>query len=411
MQNPLVLVPGRPWSTIVLQATVIGLSVWLLALQSSSLWATVLLSLSLALLAVRLIALIAIPTTGPSSLTTGNPDPRRRRWEVLMAAAAGAAALLASASSGATNGIGTFPAAVAAAILLSEIAVPIGAALAVCGAAILLHCLGAGFAGASISQLVNTLFGLGIGIAAGLSWRQRAAIARDRARAAERELALRDEARKRSLARDLHDVLAHSLGGLVVQLDAVALQIEAGRIEAAGERVAAARELAVEGLREARAAVHALREGNDEAPVPWPILRDRIGSIASAVGGDLEAVLPEGVGLRARMVSAASAMAIERAAQEGLANARKHGGGTTRLLLEPGTDTVRLRVENALAQGGHITEIPGGGFGLRGLRERVLSLGPPAAMEAGEHAFDDESGLRLRRFVLSVTVPFLGAAA
>ncbi|WP_052961269.1 MULTISPECIES: sensor histidine kinase [unclassified Leucobacter] len=411
MQIPLVLVPGRPWSTIVLQATVIGLSVWLLALQPSPLWATVLLSLSLALLAVRLIALIAIPTTGSSSLATGAPDPRLRRREVLMAAAAGAAALLASASSGATNGIGTFPAAVAAAIFLSEIAVPIGAALAVCGAAILLHCLSAGFAGASISQLVNTLFGLGIGIAAGLSWRQRAATARDRARAAERELALRDEARKRSLARDLHDVLAHSLGGLVVQLDAVALQIEAGRIEAAGARVAAARELAVEGLREARAAVHALREGNDEEPVPWPILRDRICSIANAVGGDLEVVLPEGADQRARALSASAAMAIERAAQEGLANARKHGGGATRLLLEPGSDDVRLRVENALAQGGHVNEIPGGGFGLRGLRERVLSLGPPAAMEAGERAVDDESGPRMRRFVLSVTVPFLGVDA
>ena len=394
-----------------LQVAVIGLTVWLAVLQRPPLWAAVLLALALALLAARLVVLVAIPTTGSTSLSTGAPDRRLRRREVLLAVAAGAAALFASASSGATNGIGTFPAAVAAAILLAEIAMPIGAALAVCGAAILLHCLGASFAGASISQLVNTLFGLGIGIAAGLGRRQRVATARDRARAAERELALRDEARKRSLARDLHDVLAHSLGGLVVQLDAVALQIEAGRIEAAGARVAAARELAVEGLREARAAVHALREGSDEEPVPWPILRDRIETIARAVGGDLEAVLPEGADQRGSTLSASAAMAIERAAQEGLANARKHGGGATRLLLEPGTGGVRLRVENALAQGGHVNEIPGGGFGLRGLRERVLSLGPAASMEAGEHAVDDESGLRLRRFVLSVTVPFIGVDA
>lgn len=411
MQIPLVLVPGRPWSTIVLQATVIGLSVWLAALQPSPPWAALLLGLALVLLLARLVALILIPATGSSSLATSAPVPGLRRREVLMAAAAGAAALLASASSGANNGIGTFPAAVALAIFLSEIAVPIGAALAVCGTAILLHCLGVGLAGASVSQLVNTLFGLGIGIAAGLSWRQRSATARDRARAAERELALRDEARKRSLARDLHDVLAHSLGGLVVQLDAVALQLEAGRIEAAGERVAAARELAVEGLREARAAVHALREGSDEAPVPWPILRDRVGMIANAVGGDLEADLPEGIEQGAREVSAAAAMAIERAAQEGLANARKHGGGATRLLLEPGTDTVLLRIENALARGGPATEIPGGGFGLRGLRERVLSLGPPATMDAGEQPADGDSGMRTGQFVLSVSVPFLGVAA
>lgn len=394
-----------------LQGAVIGLTVWLAVLQRPPLWAAVLLGLALALLAARLVVLIAIPTTGSTSLSTGTPDPRLSRREMPLAVAAGAAALFASASSGATNGIGTFPAAVAAAILLAEIAMPIGAALAVCGAAILLHCLGAGFAGASISQLVNTLFGLGIGIAAGLGRRQRVATARDRARAAERELALRDEARKRSLARDLHDVLAHSLGGLVVQLDAVALQIEAGRIEAAGARVAAARELAVEGLREARAAVHALREGSDEESVPWPILRDRIGTIARAVGGDLEAVLPEGADQQRSVLSASAAMAIERAAQEGLANARKHGGGATRLLLEPGTDGVRLRVENALAQGGHVNKIPGGGFGLRGLRERVLSLGPAASMEAGEHAVEDESGPRMRRFVLSVTVPFIGVDA
>lgn len=407
----MVLVPGRPWSTIVLQAVVIGLTVWLAVLQRSPLWATVLLGISLALLGVRLIVLIVVPSRMSSSLSEGEPDPRLRRRELLMAAAAGAAALFASASSGATNGIGTFPAAVASSMLLAEIAVPMGTALAVCGSAILLHCVSASFAGASISQLVNTLFGLGIGIAAGLSWRQRASTARDRARAAERELALRDEARKRSLARDLHDVLAHSLGGLVVQLDAVALQIEAGRIEAAAERVAVARSLAVEGLREARAAVHALREGGDEEPVPWPILCDRIARIAESVGTDLEVVLIEGAAGQGESLSAAAAMAIERAAQEGLANARKHGGGATRLLLEPSEESVRLRVENAIAQGGYANEIPGGGFGLRGLRERVLSLGPPAAMDAGERIVEDESGLRLHRFELSVTVPFIGAGA
>ena len=95
----------------------------------------------------------------------------------------------------------------------------------------------------------------------GFSRRQVRIDRRRRRREAEREQQrarlLADRSRA---ARDIHDVLAHSLGGLVLQLDAVEALLEAGRVDEATRRAGDARALAADGLAEARRAVHALRD-------------------------------------------------------------------------------------------------------------------------------------------------------
>ncbi|WP_327089775.1 histidine kinase [Nonomuraea sp. NBC_01738] len=79
-----------------------------------------------------------------------------------------------------------------------------------------------------------------------------------------RAAALDERAR---IARELHDVLAHSLGVLRVQLEvADALLTEKKDLEGAAERVRRSLKLATEGLVEARSAVAALRE--DIPPLP-----------------------------------------------------------------------------------------------------------------------------------------------
>jgi len=71
-----------------------------------------------------------------------------------------------------------------------------------------------------------------------------------------RAAALDERAR---IAREMHDVLAHSLGALTVQLDVAEALLEKGSAEQAVERVRRANRLARDGLAEARDAVAALR--------------------------------------------------------------------------------------------------------------------------------------------------------
>lgn len=79
------------------------------------------------------------------------------------------------------------------------------------------------------------------------------------------------------IARDLHDLLAHALGGLVVQLDAAEAVLDAGGDQQqVAERLRTSRQLAVEGLRDARAAVRELR--TEERPAT-----DSVADVVAAV--------------------------------------------------------------------------------------------------------------------------------
>ena len=102
--------------------------------------------------------------------------------------------------------------------------------------------------------LLSTLFGAVAVVLFGANRRQRVLRLRETARVTELE-------QRSRIARDLHDVLAHSLGGLVVQLDAAGAELETGQTAEAATRIVVSRQLAVEGLREARTAVEELRTG------------------------------------------------------------------------------------------------------------------------------------------------------
>ncbi len=79
-----------------------------------------------------------------------------------------------------------------------------------------------------------------------------------RTEAASRRAAALDE--RTRIAREIHDVLAHALGGLTVQLEAAELLLaERGDVDGALERIRGCRLTAREGLEEARRAVAALR--------------------------------------------------------------------------------------------------------------------------------------------------------
>jgi signal transduction histidine kinase len=192
-------------------------------------------------------------------------------------------------------------------------------------------------------------------------------------------------AARQTLARDMHDVLAHSLGGLVIQLDAAEAQLEVGQADAALTRLRDARSMAASGLAEARRAVEALRSDPDAAP---PV-----------AGDDAAAALIELVDAHERLggridfaqrgapgqVSDEAATALRRALQESLSNARKHAPGepvTVRLTwfedqleLEVATPVPLSAAVDALATSGS-------GRGLAGMRERFAAL-PGGSVQTG----------------------------
>lgn len=203
-----------------------------------------------------------------------------------------------------------------------------------------------------------------------LAERVRADAERDRAAAL---------AERNRIGREVHDVLAHSLGALSVQLDAADALLENGdNSSKARQLVQQARRLAVQGLEETRQAVHALRD----EPVA---LAEQLEALAARDGAELT------VRGEPRPLAADAGLALYRAAQEAVTNARKHAPGapvSIRLDFDPQSTT--LRVTNGLCPNGDTAselKTTGGGFGLQGMRERIELLGGRVVAEPSSQGF------------------------
>ncbi|ANJ09886.1 sensor histidine kinase [Streptomyces parvulus] len=195
------------------------------------------------------------------------------------------------------------------------------------------------------------------------------------ARAAEAEsAALAERAR---IAREIHDVLAHSLSAQLVHLEAARLLIErdADRQQIL-DRVVAARGMARDGLAETRQALSALR--GELTP-----LEDFLSHLVRTTETDAEVTI---TGDR-RALPAEASQAVRRVAQEALTNARKHApGARVRVRLDYGVHEVMLDVRDSGGPAGELTTT-GGGYGLLGMRERAELLGGSLRAGPGEEGF------------------------
>ncbi|MEU5212917.1 histidine kinase [Streptomyces sp. NPDC020742] len=206
------------------------------------------------------------------------------------------------------------------------------------------------------------------------------------ARAAEAESAALAE--RSRIAREIHDVLAHSLSAQLVHLEAVRMMIqrstdlEEDRARLL-ERVVACRGMAREGLDGTREALSALR--GEMAPV-----EDFLRRLAATEGVQLD------VTGEARALPTEAGLALRRVVQEALTNVRKHApGARVRVRLEYAADDVGLEVcdSGGRAAPGELAG-SGSGYGLLGMRERAELLG--GTLESGP----DEEG-----FVVRLRVP------
>jgi signal transduction histidine kinase len=172
-----------------------------------------------------------------------------------------------------------------------------------------------------------------------------------------------------AVAREVHDVLAHTLSAVAVQLEAADAVLENGGDPAKLRSIVQrSRSLVGDGIAETRDAVRALRD----EPVE---LAGRLRDLAAR-----DAVVLHVTG-EPRPLPPKAGLALYRAAQEALTNARKHApGAPLTMTLEFRPDDVVLRVDNAAATA-EPTAVQSG-FGLQGMRERLELAG--GALDVGE---------------------------
>lgn len=187
------------------------------------------------------------------------------------------------------------------------------------------------------------------------------------------------------LARDLHDVLAHSLTVVNMQVG-VASHLLSSHPDRAASALAEARQAGTAAVAELRSTLSLLR--GDAAADRTPVAR------LSATDDLIDRVRATGLPLTYRRevsdddVNAAVGLVVYRVVQEGLTNVVKHAGtaAATRVDIVPapgsaggGSPGRDLLVEVRNDPGGLPASAPGsgdgGGIGLEGLAERVLALG------------------------------------
>jgi|GEM_PF-1718102 len=226
-------------------------------------------------------------------------------------------------------------------------------------------------------------------------------VAEVEARAVEAQHAREEAALRRAkeerlrIARELHDITAHSLAAVIVQAGAAEALAESGDVQAATEIIATIRETTKRSLDELRHTVGILREENtdDDVPLSPEVSLDGIDTLLDSfrsAGLPIEmAVLdqnePSDLAHLQKKITTAVEIATYRVVQESLTNVLRHS-------IDPTTVTVCLAIEDQdflveICNDGVVTDQEGNetltqvGHGISGMRERIEALG--GMLEAG----------------------------
>jgi signal transduction histidine kinase len=239
-------------------------------------------------------------------------------------------------------------------------------------------------AAVGLVALLNDSPGAGIGLVAGCLGVSTIGVsiraARERAASAEQLLASERQTReanarthvlaeRQRLAREIHDILAHTLSAQVVQLENARLLLARGADrDAVRAQIDQAQRLARDGLAETKRALHSLR--GEARPLP-----EALGALAETAGARLRVEGSPGP------VEPEASLALERTVQEALTNVRKHApGATADVTLRFLPDGYAVEVVDTGGGAAPLADT-GPGYGLTGMRERAELLG--GRLEAG----------------------------
>jgi signal transduction histidine kinase len=184
----------------------------------------------------------------------------------------------------------------------------------------------------------------------------------------------RDE--RLAVARELHDVVAHHITGMVVQAQAAQIVAARGPGEAArvAESLAGIEAAGSEALTSLRRVVGLLRDADDASPVaPGPESLSTLVSRFGDRGPEVRLRLPDDGPAWPTEVTAA----VYRVVQESLTNITRHApqARTVTVDVRRAPDGLTVEVSDDAPHAGVRTLDTGSGYGLIGMRERVVSLG------------------------------------
>ncbi len=189
------------------------------------------------------------------------------------------------------------------------------------------------------------------------------------------------EAERTRVARDVHDIVAHSLTVVIAQADG-ARYATAGDSPAAADAFETIAQTARDALGDVRVLLTELRHTQEAGPQPG--LDDVDALLESMRDSGLSLELRE-FGERGRLTEARE-LALYRIVQESLTNALRHGDGAATLELEWGEQAVDVVVTNAVVTNAPREETPESkdrGHGIDGMRERASLAGGELSVHEG----------------------------
>ena len=210
----------------------------------------------------------------------------------------------------------------------------------------------------------------------------------------ERRLAAQDE--RTRIAREMHDIVAHSLSSIISQADGAryaaasartaraqqteqaeqADQAQQGTPDIAEQTLELIADTARDSLTQMRSLLGLLRTDEATAYAPAPTLNDVPALVEQSRRAGLPVTFTGITGTMARTLPQGAELAAYRTVQEALTNALKHSpGAATTVTIHWGEDGLQLRVQNepvSTVTAQHIARpVPGSGNGLRGMSERI----------------------------------------
>lgn len=213
----------------------------------------------------------------------------------------------------------------------------------------------------------------------------------------ERRLAAQDE--RTRIAREMHDIVAHSLSSIISQADGARYAAASARTaraqqaqqlteqaeqssraqsepDIAEQTLELIADTARDSLTQMRSLLGLLRTDEATAYAPVPTLNDVPALVEQSRRAGLPVTFTGITGTMARTLPQGAELAAYRTVQEALTNALKHSpGAATTVTIHWGDEGLELQVQNepvSAVTAQHIARpVPGSGNGLRGMSERI----------------------------------------